>query len=68
MTIQWVYASGSSWICFDSTTQELIEFLWKNNAATWINCQTFHDTVYVDTTEMVLHYHNHDYTIARRKC
>lgn len=67
MTTQWVYASGSTWVSFDSTAQQIIESLWKRNVATWINCQPFHGMVYIDTSEMVLHYNNHAYTIARRK-
>ncbi|RCH79450.1 hypothetical protein CU098_006585, partial [Rhizopus stolonifer] len=52
MAVQWVYASGSSWLTFDSTTQKIIESLWKSDAATWINCQAFRDLVYIDTSEM----------------
>lgn len=68
MTVQWVYAAGSAWVTLDSATQNLIESLWKRDVATWINSQTFQGPVYVDTSEMVIHYNDYLYTIARRKC
>ncbi|KAI9254062.1 hypothetical protein BY458DRAFT_521338 [Sporodiniella umbellata] len=68
MASQWVYAAGSAWVSFDSATQNVIESLWKRDVATWINSQIFQGPVYVDTTEMVMHYNNYSYTIARRNC
>ncbi|KAL4207250.1 hypothetical protein CU097_015006 [Rhizopus azygosporus] len=68
MTAQWVYAAGSAWVTFDSATQKMIESLWERDGATWINCQCFHGPIYVDTSEMVVHFNNYSYTIARRKC
>jgi len=66
MTIEWVYASGSNWVRFDTASQQIIETLWARDAATWFNSQSFRGPVYVDTSEMVVMYGSYAYTIARR--
>jgi hypothetical protein len=66
MAVEWVYATGSAWVSFDSATQVMIETLWTREAATWINSQTFRGPVYIDTSEMVVMYGSYSYTIARR--
>lgn len=66
MTIEWVYASGSAWVSFDSVSQRLIEDLWVRDASTWINSKSFEGPVFVDMTDMVLLYRCFSYTIARR--
>ncbi|KAF1803554.1 hypothetical protein FB192DRAFT_1368664 [Mucor lusitanicus] len=66
MTIEWVYASGSNWVRFDTASQHIIETLWARDAATWFNSQSFRGPVYVDTSEMVVMYGSYAYTIARR--
>lgn len=66
MAIEWVYASGSNWVRFDTASQQIIETLWSRDAATWFNSQSFRGPVYVDTSEMVVMYGSYAYTIARR--
>jgi hypothetical protein len=66
MAVDWVYASGSSWVSFDSASQKLIETLWTRDGATWINCYSFQGPVYIDTSEMCAMYGSYSYTIARR--
>ncbi|KAG0165317.1 hypothetical protein DFQ30_008626, partial [Apophysomyces sp. BC1015] len=53
--LQWIYASGSQWIVFDSESQQHLERLWSHESASWITSRSFgnHD-VYVDTSEMLL--------------
>lgn len=66
MAAEWVYASGSAWIAFDAETQRVIETLWANDQATWINSPSFPGPVFVDTSEMIIMYESYSYTIARR--
>ncbi|KAI8372190.1 hypothetical protein BD560DRAFT_467741 [Blakeslea trispora] len=67
MAVEWVYASGSTWISFDPATQEVIESLWKHgNGATWITSSNFPGPIYVDTDQMVILYGSYSYTIARK--
>ncbi|KAI8878265.1 hypothetical protein K501DRAFT_287962 [Backusella circina FSU 941] len=66
MMVDWVYASGSSWVSFDKDSQQQIETLWRNNGSTWIISPCFQGPVFVDTSEMFLMYGSFSYTIARR--
>ncbi|KAI8354094.1 hypothetical protein EDC96DRAFT_446990 [Choanephora cucurbitarum] len=67
MAVEWVYASGSTWISFDPATQTIIESLWqRGNSATWITCSNFPGPVYVDTDQMVVLYGSYSYTIVRK--
>lgn len=68
MVTEWVYATGSAWVSFDSATQGMIEALWTRDTATWINSRTFPGPIYVDTSEMTAMYNSYSYTIARRVC
>ncbi|KAI8973431.1 hypothetical protein BDF20DRAFT_882341 [Mycotypha africana] len=68
-SVDWVYASGSTWVSFDPMAQQMLEHLWrKEYAATWIASQSFRGPVFVDITEMTALYGSYAYTIARRKC
>ncbi|KAI8378178.1 hypothetical protein EDC96DRAFT_493847 [Choanephora cucurbitarum] len=62
---QWLYSSGQDWTCFDRETQSLIEKLWCNSQASWIDSEAFRGPVYVDTSLMTLTYAGYSYTIAR---
>ncbi|RCI03875.1 hypothetical protein CU098_012972 [Rhizopus stolonifer] len=67
MPVDWVYASGSTWISFDAAAQVVIESLWqRGDSATWITCSNFPGPVYIDTHDMVVLYGSYSYTIARR--
>lgn len=67
MSIQWVYATGSSWITLDQAAQIQIESLWKHDASNWVVSSWFQGPVYVNTSEMVLMFAGYSYAIARRK-
>lgn len=67
MSVQWVYATGSSWVTLDQSAQSQIETLWKRDASNWINSSSFRGPVYVDTSEMILMYAGYSYAIARRR-
>lgn len=67
MAVQWVYASGSSWIALDRVAQMQIESLWKHSASGWVVSTWFQGAVYVDASEMVLLFGGYSYAIARRK-
>jgi hypothetical protein len=67
MAIQWVYATGSSWVTLDQSAQSQIETLWKRDASSWIKSSSFRGAVYVDTSEMILMSDGYSYTIARRR-
>lgn len=66
MPVEWVYASGSTWILLDPSTQMIIETLWMRDQAAWINSPSFTGPVFVDTTEMSILFGSYCYTIARR--
>lgn len=67
MTIQWVYANGSSWVTLDAAAQKHIESLWSHNSSSWIQSQSFYSPVYVDIGQMLLMCNGMSYTIARRR-
>ncbi|KAI8138451.1 hypothetical protein BJV82DRAFT_630886 [Fennellomyces sp. T-0311] len=65
--IEWVYNAGSAWTPLDQHTQISIEALWSRNAAQWIQSPSFGgNSVYIDTTRLVLMWSGYNYTIARR--
>jgi hypothetical protein len=45
---RWVYASGSHWIRFDSTTSREIERMFVKGGAGWVNIRAFGGQVYVN--------------------
>jgi hypothetical protein len=62
---QWIYSSGAIWVYLDAKAQQQIEQLWSTNQASWVNSESFHGPVYVDTAMMTLIYEGYSYTIAR---
>jgi hypothetical protein len=67
VSVQWVYANGSSWVTLDRSAQTQIETLWSRDASNWINSSSFQGPVYVDTSEMLLMCAGLSYAIARRR-
>ncbi|ORX62999.1 hypothetical protein DM01DRAFT_1331096 [Hesseltinella vesiculosa] len=64
---EWVYAMGSSWNRYDSSTIKQIEYLWMRNASGWIKSKSFHsDFIYIDTNDLSMTYGSYTYVIARR--
>ncbi|KAG0163902.1 hypothetical protein DFQ29_002729, partial [Apophysomyces sp. BC1021] len=56
MSYQWVYASGASWVPFDTKSQLHIEDIWRRASATWIYIGSFRDSAYVDGPNLYVHY------------
>lgn len=47
---QWVYASGSQWVRFDSTSSHEIEKMFFKGGAGWVHVRAFGGQVYVNAT------------------
>jgi hypothetical protein len=47
---QWVYASGSQWVRFETTASREIERMFDKGAAGWVHVRAFGGQVYVNAT------------------
>ncbi|KAG2182193.1 hypothetical protein INT43_007120 [Umbelopsis isabellina] len=65
--VQWVMAAGGTWVPLDTRTSRQLEAWWSTHTGGYLRIPAFGASpVYVDTSQLSVHYGGNRYVIARR--